>query len=57
MQCGDIEGKLYEAMVIQLPKGCPNKMSGGRGGARGGGGEEGEMSERRGRERKDNAIM
>lgn len=57
MQCGDIEGKLYEAMVIQLPKGCPNKMSGGRGGARGGGGEEGEMSKRRGRERKDNAIM
>lgn len=52
MKCGDIEGKSYDAMVSQLPKGGPNKMSGGRGGARGGGGEEGEMRERerRGRE-------
>lgn len=46
MKCGDIEGKSYEALVIQLPKGGPNKMLGGRGGARGGGGEEGEMRER-----------
>lgn len=51
MKCGDIEGKSYKAMVIQLPKGGPNKMSGGKGGARGGEGEEGEMREREKRKR------